>query len=93
MKNEDVLFWVQVVGIVVQFLSLIFLIIYVIKTWEMAAATRVAAEATQGSVAEMREARDQQTAPYIIVYFDVPFGTSLIYLVVKNIGGSMLRVV
>jgi hypothetical protein len=87
--KADILFWAQLAGIAVQFLSLIFLIVYVIKTWEMASATRVAAEATQGSVAEMRETRDQQTAPYIIVYFDVPFGTSLIYLVVKNIGSTI----
>jgi len=89
MTKEDVLIWVQLFGIVVQFLSLIFLIVYVIKTWEMASATRVAAEATQSSVAEMHEARDQQTAPYIVVYFDVPFGTALIYLVVKNMGSSI----
>lgn len=80
--QQTILFFVQI-------LSLIFLIIYVIKTWEMASATRKAAEATEKSVLEMRETRDQETAPYIVVYFDIPIGSGLIYLVVKNIGHTV----
>src|SRR6266487_841766 len=78
-----------VINSIVQIISLIFLIIYVIKTWEMASATRKAAEATENSVSEMRDARDQETAPYVILFFDVPTGSDLIYIVIKNIGYSV----
>jgi hypothetical protein len=74
---------------IVQLLSLIFLIIYVIKTWEMASATRKSAEATEKSVIELRETRDQESSPYIIVYFDVQIESRVIYLVVKNIGRTI----
>ena len=74
----------------VQILGLIFLIIYVVKTWQMASATREAAKATEKSVDEMKEMRDQETAPYIITYFYVPITSpNVIYLVVKNIGHSV----
>ena len=79
----------QTVLFLVQILSLIFLIIYVVKTWEMASATRKAAEATEKSVIEMQATRDQETAPYVIAYFDIPTGSSLVYLVVKNIGHTI----
>jgi predicted phosphatase len=52
-------------------LTLISLIIYVWKTWEIASATRKAAEATEATVAEMRAAREQETTPNVIVYFDL----------------------
>ncbi len=80
--QQTILFFVQI-------LSLIFLIVYVIKTWEMASATRKAAEATEKSVVEMRETRDQETAPFIVVYFDIPMESRIIYLVVKNIGRTV----
>jgi hypothetical protein len=80
--QQNILFYVQIA-------SLIFLMLYVLKTWEMASATRKAAEATEKSVHEMREARDQESAPYVIAYFDIPIGHRLIYLVVKNIGHSV----
>ncbi len=80
--QQTILFFVQI-------LSLIFLIIYVVKTWEMASATRKAAEATEKSVIEMRETRDQETAPFVIAYFDTQTESGLIYLVVKNIGRTV----
>lgn len=79
----------QIILFFVQVASLLFLIIYVAKTWEMASATRKAAEATEKSVVEMRETRDQETAPFVIVYFDVRTEGGLIYLVVKNIGRTV----
>ena len=75
----------------IQVLTLIALIIYVAKTWEMASATRKAAEATEQSVTEMKETRDQQTRPYVIAYFMVKEGTGLIYLILKNIGQGVAR--
>ena len=70
----------------VQVLGLLALIVYVWKTWEMAAATRDAAQASANAVQEMRAARDQQSAPYVVVYFDIPFGDQWIELVVRNVG-------
>jgi hypothetical protein len=82
--QQTILFFIQI-------LSLIFLIIYVVKTWEMASATRKAAEATEKSVVEMQETRDQETAPFIIAYFDIPAESKLIYFVVKNIGRTVAK--
>lgn len=79
----------QTILFIVQILSLIFLIIYVVKTWEMASATRKAAEATEKSVIEMRETRDQETAPFVVAYFDTQSEQGLIYLVIKNIGRTI----
>lgn len=79
----------QMILFFVQIASLIFLIIYVVKTWEMASATRKAAEATEKSVLEMRETRDQETAPFVVAYFDFQAEPGLIYLVVKNIGRTV----
>lgn len=85
----------------IQFLTLVGLAIYVVKTWQMAAATRQAAEATQRSaelsqdvLAEMREARAQEAAPYVLVYLDMPYSPTnygLIYLVITNTGKSVAQ--
>ncbi|MHB8857333.1 MAG: hypothetical protein ACYC6K_12020 [Bellilinea sp.] len=82
----------QMILFFVQIASLIFLIIYVIKTWEMASATRKAAEATEKSVLEMREQRDTEIAPYIVAYLDGQ-GTinGKLYLVIKNTGKSVAK--
>jgi hypothetical protein len=86
---------------VVQFLTLVGLAIYVYKTWQMASATRQAAEATRRSaelsqdvLAEMREARAQETAPYVLVYLDMPYSPTnygLIYLVITNTGKTVAK--
>lgn len=73
--QQQILFWVQVV-------SLIALVVYVIKTGQMA-------KATEASVAEMRNTRDQESAPYVTTYFDIPMGSQAIYLVVKNTGQTL----
>ena len=74
-----------------QILTLIALVIYVVKTWHIASATKVAAGVSALSLQEMKEARDQEIAPYVVVYFDMPRGEHFIYLVVKNIGRSIAR--
>jgi hypothetical protein len=76
---------------IAQVLSLISLIVYVIKTWYMASATRKSAEAAEKTLQEMKEVRDQETAPYVIVYLDSPYGTSFIYLIVKNTGRTIAK--
>lgn len=75
----------------VQVLSLVALVIYVIKTAEMAQGTRQSAAATEKSVEEMRADRDQQVAPYIVVYFDHMNDSPIFDLVVKNTGKSVAR--
>jgi hypothetical protein len=92
MNTENITMWtfyIQIALLIIQIPTLIALIVYVIKTWEMATATRKAAEAAQSTLLEMREARDQETAPYVIAYFDVPNDTRSLDLVIKNIGKSM----
>src|ERR1044071_9889726 len=60
---------------IIQLLTLIGLIIYVIKTWQIASATKDAAEATKRSaelsqevIAEMKAARTQENDPQVIIY-------------------------
>lgn len=74
---------------IVQILTLIFLILYVWKTWEIASASRKSTEVSEGILKEMKESRDQESAPYVVAYFDVPYGETSIYLVVKNIGKTV----
>jgi len=60
----------EIILFVIQLLSLIALVVYVIKTAEVAEGTRQSAQAMDRSVAEMVEDRDQEIAPYVVVYFD-----------------------
>lgn len=83
--QQTILFFVQI-------LSLIFLIIYVVKTWEMASATRKAAEATEKSVLEMREQRDAEIAPYVVAYLDEQGPINgILSLVIKNTGKTVAK--
>lgn len=41
----------------------------------MASATRRSALTAEKSVDEMKEARDQETAPYIVAHFEIPIGS------------------
>lgn len=70
--KDNILFYVQIALLIVQILTLFCLIIYVIKTWEIASATREAARISEKTLKEMKEAREQENAPYILVYCEVP---------------------
>lgn len=97
--------WATIVVAITSVPSLIALVVYVAKTWEIArerarsaAATQTAAKATERSartselvLAEMRAARFAETAPYMVAYFDMPSGGGMIALVVKNVGRSAAR--
>jgi len=75
---------------IVQILTLFFLIAYVIKTCEIASATRKATRISEKTLQEMKETREQENAPYILVYCEVPIPyDTMIYLIVKNIGKSI----
>jgi len=40
---------------------------------------------------ELKESRDQEIAPYVIVYFDLPYANPYIHLVAKNLGKSVAK--
>jgi hypothetical protein len=84
---------------IIQLLTLVGLIIYVIKTWQIASATRDAAQATNHSaelsekvIEEMKASRIQESAPQVIIYIDMPDSSNwALYLVAKNIGKSVAK--
>lgn len=81
----------DVIMFVIQLLSLIALVVYVIKTAEVAQGTWKSAQAMDRSVAEMVEDRDQQIAPYVVVYFDNQTDSPIFDLVIKNTGRTAAR--
>jgi len=85
--NKD---WLDASLLATQVLTLFFLIIYVVKTWQMASATRKSAEASEKMIQEMREARDQETAPYVVAYFDIQ-DPPWIYFIIKNLGRTVAK--
>lgn len=78
----------EIILLITQIVTLIALIIYVFKTWQIAAATQDATSVSSQILQEMKDSRDQEIAPYIIVYFDMPEGQNIINLIIKNIGKS-----
>jgi hypothetical protein len=88
--NDTILLYVQICLLVVQILTFLCLIVYVIKTWEIASATRDASIISEKTLQEMKETREQENAPYVIVYIKnpIPYDTDL-YLIVKNTGKSI----
>lgn len=81
----------DVIMFVIQLLSLIALVVYVIKTAEVAQGTWKSAQAMDRSVAEMVEDRDQQIAPYVVVFFDHQTDSPIFDLVIKNTGRTAAR--
>ncbi|MBN1459030.1 MAG: hypothetical protein JXA57_05805 [Armatimonadetes bacterium] len=70
---------------VVQVLTLVALVVYVWKTWQMASATR-------SSVDEMRETRLAETRPYVLLFAERDRGSPLfVDLVLRNFGKSGAR--
>jgi hypothetical protein len=74
-----------------QLLSLIALVIYVVKTWQMANATRNSAETSTATLKQMQDVRDAETAPNVVAFFDVDREKDFLYLIVKNIGRSIAK--
>ena len=81
----------DVIMFVIQLLSLIALVVYVIKTAEVAQGTWKSAQAMDRSVDEMVEDRDQQIAPYVVVFFDHQTDSPIFDLVIKNTGRTAAR--
>lgn len=87
--RNEILFRKEIILAVIQGATLLYLAFTLAKNWEMASAARDAAEASRATLEEMRDARDDETAPYVVVHFDIPHGKQLLYLVIKNIGKSV----
>lgn len=91
--------FIAIIGLVVQILTLILIYKYVKDTATMAHATRDSADATHDSakaaentLQEMKEARDEENAPFVIVYFNyIHSRHQSLYLVVENIGKNVAR--
>lgn len=87
------------IGLVVQAVTLFLIYRYVKDTAAMATATRDSANGTQVSakvaentLQEMKEARDEENAPSVVVYFNyIHSRRQTLYLVVENIGKSIAR--
>jgi hypothetical protein len=67
--NPITVYWDDWILFAAQILTLIALVVYVWKTWEMASATREAAEASARAVKETAEARLEAMAPRMLIYF------------------------
>ena len=74
---------------IVQIASLIALIVYVIKTADMAREAKKSAALTEKSLEEMIINRNLEFAPYIVVYFDAMTDSPVFDLVVKNTGKTI----
>ena len=79
----------ETILLIVQIASLVAVILYVIKTAEMARETKKSAAATEKSIVEMVEDRYLEFAPYIAVYFDAQTDSPIFDLVIKNTGKSI----
>jgi len=73
----------------IQFLTLVALVVYVWKTWAMASATEKSAAASQAALQEMRATREAESKPYIICHFATSISGKYLDLVVRNIGRTM----
>ncbi|MBN1763025.1 MAG: hypothetical protein JW878_08140 [Methanomicrobia archaeon] len=82
---------IDIILAIVQIGTLIALIIYVIKTWQIASASKKSTEVSEEILKEMKESRDLEVAPYVVAYFDIPYGKHVIYFVIKNIGKSVAK--
>lgn len=77
--------FLEIILVIVQTLTLLALIIYVIKTGEIASATKLATQTSQNMLKELRDARDEETRPYINIYFEL-VRNNILQLVIRNEG-------
>ncbi|NLC13821.1 MAG: hypothetical protein GX768_07250 [Chloroflexi bacterium] len=79
----------ETILLIVQIASLAAVIVYVVKTAEMAKETKKSAAATEKSIEEMVEDRNLEFAPYVVVYFDAQTDSPIFDLVIKNTGKTV----
>ncbi|AIS30988.1 hypothetical protein [Methanobacterium formicicum] len=80
---------IDIILAIIQIFTLIFLIIYVWKTYDMAVSTEKSAEVSKLTLQEMKETRDQEIAPYVVAYFE--FENQTINLVIENVGKGLAK--
>lgn len=90
MPNPQQVFWDDWVLMVFQAATLVALIVYVWKTWEMASATRDAASASSRSIEEARQARAEALAPRVLVFFNQSELTNA-QVVIQNAGAGTAK--
>ncbi|VVB71706.1 Uncharacterised protein [uncultured archaeon] len=88
-EKEHILFIIQIALFIVQVLSLFFLVLYVWKTWQMASSTKESAKASEKMIEEMKEARDQESAPYVVPFINI--NKHMMFFGIKNIGKSVAK--
>lgn len=87
LPDPDTIAWDEWLLLFVQIATLIALIIYVIKTWQIANETRRAAEASASATRESFEARMAALAPRVLLYFSTD-DIQLAELVLENVGSG-----
>lgn len=74
---------------IIQGFTLIFLVMYVKKTWDMAVATEKSVDVSKLTLQEMKATRDQEISPYVVAYFE--FIGHDIYLIIENVGKGLAK--
>ncbi|GHO98357.1 hypothetical protein KSF_084050 [Reticulibacter mediterranei] len=89
---------IAIISIIISGLSLAFVVKYVIDTSAMAKATqdsaqatRKSAEAAEKTLLEMRNAREEENAPFVIVYTKFDHENMMLNVVVENIGKTVAK--
>ncbi len=82
----DYIYYIKEFEPLIGLLTLIFLGVYVYKTWHIATSTRE-------SVNEMRAQRQQQSTPFVVVFFDFNYSKNFIEIVIKNMGLGLAEMV
>jgi hypothetical protein len=90
MPNPQSVYWDDWLLIFFQAATLVALVIYVWKTWHIAAETRRTAQAAIEATNEAREARLASLAPRILVYFSVE-DVHQAEIVVENVGAGIAK--
>lgn len=89
---DNVLVVVQILTFLINAAALWGLFLYVRKTTDIATATKRSMQISNDMLTEMRAARNQEIAPYVIAYIDLPYGNDwVMYFVVKNTGKTVAK--
>ncbi|MEA2575388.1 MAG: hypothetical protein QOH93_2686 [Chloroflexia bacterium] len=84
--------WLDYAAFLIQLGTLIFLLKYVVDTARLAKESRKSTEISAEVLREMRQTREEESAPYVVVYFDSDADKpEFIHLVIKNLGKKLAR--
>jgi hypothetical protein len=80
---------VQAIVMIAQAVSLWFLVVNIRRTTDIVMESKQANKISAGVLRQMQDTSEQEIAPYMVAYFDIPYGQPVIYLVIKNLGRSV----